>query len=48
MLRPLFKNSILWSKHVRNWFDSEEGKLVFERFGYSRYVSRKTVSSRLK
>ena len=48
MLRPLFKNSILWSNNVWNWFDSEEGKLVFERFGYNRYVYRKTVSSRLK
>ena len=48
MLRPLFKNSILWSNNVWNWFDSEEGKLVFERFGYNRYVSRKTVSSRHK
>ena len=48
MLRPLFKNSILWSNNVWNWFDSEEGKLILERFGYNRYVSRKTVSSRLK
>ena len=35
----IFQTSILWSTHVRNWFDYGEGKLVFERFENSRKTS---------